>query len=61
MALPRSLIVNPGALLRGRMRVEILVQIDDPHVHRIYCEGERRAVTISEEAAKVLPVDAEPR
>ncbi|MCI6259980.1 MULTISPECIES: hypothetical protein [unclassified Pyramidobacter] len=55
MALPRSLIVNPGALLRGRMRVEILVQIDDPHVHRIYCEGERRAVTISEEAAKVPP------
>lgn len=47
--------------LKDGRGAEILVQIDAPHTHRIYREGERRAVTISEEAAKVLPVDAEPR
>lgn len=36
---------------------DILVQIDDPHAHKIYAEGERCAVTISEEAAKVLPLE----
>lgn len=33
----------------------LLVQIDDPHAHRIYAEGERCAVSIAPEAAKVLP------
>ncbi|OON88671.1 ABC transporter ATP-binding protein [Pyramidobacter sp. C12-8] len=47
--------------LKDDRGAEILVQIDDPHAHRIYREGERCAVTISEEAAKVLPVEAEPR
>ena len=41
--------------LKGGRGAEILVQIDAPHTHRIYREGERRAVTISEEAAKVPP------
>ena len=35
---------------------EILVQIDNPHMHKIYVDGERCAVLISEHATKVLPI-----
>lgn len=41
--------------LKDDQGAEILVQIDNPHAHKIYAEGERCAVVISEQAAKVLP------
>ena len=37
---------------------ELLVQIDNPHAHHIYTEGETCAVNISEDASRVLPPDA---
>lgn len=45
--------------LKDDSGAEILVQIDNPHAHKIYAEGERCAVTISEESSKVLPAASE--
>ncbi len=41
--------------LKDDSGAEILVQIDNPHAHKIYAEGERCAVIISEDSSKVLP------
>lgn len=42
--------------LKDDSGAEILVQIDNPHAHKIYQEGERCSVTISEDSSKVLPM-----
>ena len=43
--------------LRDSLGKDILVQLDNPHARKIYGEGERCAVIIDAEAAKVLPFE----